>query len=118
MDMDDDQEYGQPPSAKRARVDTGDDLEDDLPVPTAPAPVAPTASRQVIKRNKQGKLGLPFGSVVKLHVKRAPWSFSSPWRRESQVTVTGTGFLVHGKRILTNAHVVENQVSSLNVLFC
>lgn len=57
------------------------------------------------------KLGLPFGSVVKLHVKRAPWSFSSPWRRESQVTVTGTGFLLNGRHILTNAHVIEHHVN-------
>lgn len=53
------------------------------------------------------------GSVCKLFVKRVPCNFADPWRKHSQQSSTGTGFLVAGKWIVTNAHVVHRAVSVL-----
>ncbi|CAE8635265.1 unnamed protein product [Polarella glacialis] len=53
------------------------------------------------------------GSVCKLFVKKAPSNFSDPWRKHSQQSSTGTGFLVGGRWIVTNAHVVHRAVSVL-----
>lgn len=51
------------------------------------------------------------GSVCKLFVKKVPANFADPWRKHSQTTSTGTGFLIQGKWIVTNAHVVHRAVS-------
>ena len=46
-------------------------------------------------------------SVVKIFTTyRAP-DFESPWTKESPSDISGTGFVISGNRILTNAHVVE-----------
>lgn len=50
-------------------------------------------------------------SVCKLFVKKAPANFRDPWRKHSQQSSTGTGFLVRGKWVVTNAHVVHRAVS-------
>ncbi len=34
--------------------------------------------------------------------------FSNPWRASRPAQGNGTGFIIHGKRILTNAHVISN----------
>lgn len=73
------------------------------------------------KRSRLGKLVLDgergvaagTGSVCKLFVKKVLANFSDPWRRHSQQTSTGTGFLVDGRWIVTNAHVVHRSVSVL-----
>lgn len=51
------------------------------------------------------------GSVCKLFVKKVPANFADPWRKHSQTTSTGTGILIRGKWIVTNAHVVNRAVS-------
>jgi len=53
------------------------------------------------------------GSVCKLFVKKVPANFACPWRKSSQSSSTGTGFLTRGKWIVTNAHVVHRAVSVL-----
>jgi S1-C subfamily serine protease len=46
-------------------------------------------------------------SVVKVFATyRAP-SFERPWTKEAPEEFTGTGFVIDGQRIITNAHVVE-----------
>ncbi len=46
-------------------------------------------------------------SVVKIFTTyRAP-DFESPWTKQSPSDISGTGFVISGNRILTNAHVVE-----------
>ncbi len=46
-------------------------------------------------------------SVVKIFTTyRAP-NFEAPWTKESPSEISGTGFVIEGNRILTNAHVVE-----------
>ncbi len=46
-------------------------------------------------------------SIVKIHATFRGADFSRPWTKESPYEVSGTGFVIDGNRILTNAHVVE-----------
>ncbi len=53
------------------------------------------------------RLGSTRDSVVKIFTTfRAP-DFESPWTKSPPTEVSGTGFVIDGDRILTNAHVVE-----------
>jgi len=46
-------------------------------------------------------------SVVKLHVTQRPPDLLRPWTKASAVTASGSGVVIEGNRILTNAHVVR-----------
>lgn len=46
-------------------------------------------------------------SVVKIFATYRGPSFESPWNKDDPMEFTGTGFVIEGNRILTNAHVVE-----------
>eukprot|EP00568_Trieres_chinensis_P000836 CAMPEP_0183300494 /NCGR_PEP_ID=MMETSP0160_2-20130417/6908_1 /TAXON_ID=2839 ORGANISM="Odontella Sinensis, Strain Grunow 1884" /NCGR_SAMPLE_ID=MMETSP0160_2 /ASSEMBLY_ACC=CAM_ASM_000250 /LENGTH=600 /DNA_ID=CAMNT_0025462933 /DNA_START=135 /DNA_END=1937 /DNA_ORIENTATION=- len=45
--------------------------------------------------------------IVKLIVQSVTPNYAEPWRRKAQSSSAGTGFLVEGRRIVTNAHVVR-----------
>ncbi|HEY4312436.1 MAG TPA: trypsin-like peptidase domain-containing protein [Pirellulales bacterium] len=45
-------------------------------------------------------------SVVKIHTTQRLPDFFRPWTKSSSREMSGTGFVIDGKRILTNAHVV------------
>jgi S1-C subfamily serine protease len=45
-------------------------------------------------------------SVVKVHVTRREPDFQRPWNKRNPEEATGSGAIIDGKRILTNAHVV------------
>jgi S1-C subfamily serine protease len=47
-------------------------------------------------------------SVVHVQVFRAAFDWAQPWRQESVTGASGSGFLVEGARIMTNAHVIAN----------
>jgi S1-C subfamily serine protease len=49
-------------------------------------------------------------SVVKLFVTRSEPDYIQPWQMKNQTSATGSGAIIEGKRILTNAHVVSDQV--------
>ena len=53
---------------------------------------------------------LPLGSVVVVECTSTSPSFISPWRYRDQQRTVGSGFVIMGRRILTNAHVVRNAV--------
>ncbi len=46
-------------------------------------------------------------SVVKIHVTSKSFEYSEPWN-SSTLSFTGTGFVIAGNRIITNAHIVED----------
>src|SRR3954447_18136596 len=46
--------------------------------------------------------------VVKIHTTRRDPDLVRPWTKENPVSVSGSGIVIQGKRILTNAHVVQN----------
>jgi S1-C subfamily serine protease len=48
------------------------------------------------------------GSVVKIDVSASVPNYQAPWQREQPETRRGSGAIVSGKRILTNAHVVRD----------
>ena len=45
-------------------------------------------------------------SVVKIHATLREPNFARPWTKDSPREVSGSGVILAGKRILTNAHVV------------
>lgn len=47
------------------------------------------------------------GSVVKLHVTQRGPDYSRPWTKSAPTTSVGSGAIIEGNRILTNAHVVR-----------
>jgi len=81
---------------------------------------APEGSRNVLSGSGGGSapsdargVSAGTGSVCKLFVKRVQCNYADPWRKHSQQSSTGTGFLVKGRWIVTNAHVVHRAVSVL-----
>lgn len=46
-------------------------------------------------------------SVVRFSVQQRSPDFYRPWLKSNPIEVTGTGFVIAGQRILTNAHVVN-----------
>jgi len=50
-------------------------------------------------------------SVVKVYVSNKPWSQRQPWQRLAAISGTGSAFVVAGRRLLTNAHVVDDEVA-------
>lgn len=45
--------------------------------------------------------------VCRIEVSRVDWIVEQPWQRAPQSKSSGTGFVIEGERILTNAHVVR-----------
>ena len=78
------------PAIRAAEGDTG-------AAPAAPStPVAPA----------EAKSGTVENSVVKVFATMRHPDLGRPWNKESPREVTGSGVVIEGKRILTNAHVV------------
>ena len=46
-------------------------------------------------------------AVVKIHVTSRPPDFAQPWARGEPKQISGSGVVITGQRILTNAHVVD-----------
>jgi S1-C subfamily serine protease len=53
------------------------------------------------------------GSVVKIHVTNREPDFARPWAKGSPKQIFGSGVIIEGKRILTNAHVVNYAIRIL-----
>jgi S1-C subfamily serine protease len=75
-----------------------------LPVPT-PAPAPPTADSARDTVTASGNSHLENAAIKVFSTLRAPDPFK-PWSKASPQEVTGSGVVIEGKRILTNAHVV------------
>lgn len=48
------------------------------------------------------------GAVLKVYVTRQRWDYALPWQRQPPQRGTGSAFIINGRRILTNAHVVSD----------
>jgi S1-C subfamily serine protease len=48
-------------------------------------------------------------AVVKIYTVNNGYDYYSPWQKFGQTSSSGSGCIISGKRILTNAHVVANQ---------
>jgi len=65
------------------------------------------------RRDRSGLMRSMLRSVVKVMVTSDAPDYEQPWQTEGPDTAVGSGAIVmtsHGARVLTNAHVVENQV--------
>jgi len=69
------------------------------PDETAPAPKASTAPARTTSNALEN-------SVVKIFSTVRPPDFYKPWTKSQPTEATGTGVVIEGKRILSNAHVV------------
>jgi S1-C subfamily serine protease len=82
---------------------------DALAVPAAP--VTPTASPQVTAEGQSSPSATPSkaveNSVVKVFATLRSPDPSKPWTKREPAEITGSGTIISGNRILTNAHVVQ-----------
>jgi S1-C subfamily serine protease len=67
----------------------------------APAPVAAPAPRAAAGNHVAA-------SVVHVQVFRSAFDWSLPWRQQPVSGASGSGFVIEGGRILTNAHVIAD----------
>lgn len=63
----------------------------------------------IMKQKSNGNQVLPTDVVVKIHATGARPSYIQPWQVLHQKSWTGTGFVIEGHQIMTNAHVVQDQ---------
>ncbi len=47
-------------------------------------------------------------SVVKIYTVASSYNYDNPWQMGGQSNGTGSGCIIDGERILTNAHVISN----------
>ena len=48
--------------------------------------------------------------VCRVEVAKVDWDHLSPWQKTAQMRSTGTAFVIEGRRLLTNAHVVKSAI--------
>ena len=48
--------------------------------------------------------------VCRIEVAKVEWSYLQPWQRTTQMKSVGSGFVIDGHRLLTNAHVVKSAI--------
>ncbi len=48
-------------------------------------------------------------AVVKIYTVNNRYNYHEPWQMQGQSTFQGSGVVIQGERILTNAHVVSDQ---------
>jgi S1-C subfamily serine protease len=52
---------------------------------------------------------VPINSILKVYATIGSPNYAQPWQSKPLKDVTGSGFVIDGRRILTNAHVVADQ---------
>lgn len=50
----------------------------------------------------------PHEAIILIRVVKQPFNYVTPWKRAPFSRISGSGFMVEGNRILTNAHNVSN----------
>jgi len=65
-------------------------------------------TNSVLKEDSTTTVRLPTDIAVKLYVTGVEQSYLNPWTVKGQRKWTGTGFILSGQRIMTNAHVAAN----------
>eukprot|EP00929_Paragymnodinium_shiwhaense_P023267 TRINITY_DN14610_c0_g1_i1.p1 TRINITY_DN14610_c0_g1~~TRINITY_DN14610_c0_g1_i1.p1 ORF type:complete len:550 (+),score=113.11 TRINITY_DN14610_c0_g1_i1:146-1795(+) len=86
-----------------------DNAEDDL-LGSSPRPAFLPLPQAVcnLREAKNDTVHLPTDTVVKIYNTETRPSYLNPWQVLSQRKCTGTGFVIEGRRIVTNAHIVDN----------
>ncbi|XP_020865619.1 LOW QUALITY PROTEIN: putative protease Do-like 3, mitochondrial [Arabidopsis lyrata subsp. lyrata] len=74
-------------------------------------PVKEVSSDDAAENMTTSAIDLALNSVVKVFIVSSKHRIFQPWQISMQSECTGSGFVISGKRILTNAHVVADQTS-------
>ncbi|KAG2483061.1 hypothetical protein HYH03_018044 [Edaphochlamys debaryana] len=73
-----------------------------------PKPRARTRSGDLGERGETGESDTNMEAVVKVFCTHVEPNYSLPWQRKRQYSSNSSGFLLPGRRILTNAHCVDH----------
>lgn len=65
-------------------------------------------SPHVFNDESNQNISVLMDSVIKVFCVHSEPNFSLPWQRKRQYTSSGSGFIISGRRILTNAHCVDH----------
>jgi S1-C subfamily serine protease len=82
--------------------------------PNAPAQPPQELSPQPIIRKKTRSSSIRkelLKSVVKIFTVKTEPDYTMPWQMKRQTSSTASGFIISGRRIVTNAHAVDYQTS-------
>ncbi|AQK83416.1 Protease Do-like 9 [Zea mays] len=95
---------GGPKGAPNGAVDVAEPSRRELAVKMVevPAAVEPLRWDQVVK------VVPSMDAVVKVFCVHTEPNFSLPWQRKRQYSSSSSGFIIGGRRVLTNAHSVEH----------
>ncbi len=82
--------------------------------PIQPPPAKPKAPvKKIINKislaKKKNNIRKFKNSIIKIFAMRSQPNYNQPWQNYPQRPATGSGFVISGNRILTNAHIVANQ---------
>jgi S1-C subfamily serine protease len=61
-------------------------------------------------RTRNNNMSQNAHGVCRIEVAKVEWDPLQPWQRGQQSRSTGTGFVIDGERLLTNAHVVKSAI--------
>lgn len=76
---------------------------------TEPESVDPvTKDMPFIRTDAYAAIEVALDAVVKIFTVASSPNYFLPWQNKPQREITGSGFVIHGRRILTNAHVVAD----------
>ena len=70
---------------------------------------ARSAHRSYRSMHDASSLNKLYGAVIKVYATVVPPNYFLPWTKKPQREATGSGFMIKGNRILTNAHVVAGE---------
>lgn len=70
--------------------------------------IQPRSAAAALTHTTNTAVELAFNSVVKIFTVSCSPNYLLPWQNKSQRESMGSGFVIHGRKILTNAHVVAD----------
>jgi hypothetical protein len=68
----------------------------------------PAAAVEPLRWDQVVKVVPSMDAVVKVFCVHTEPNFSLPWQRKRQYSSSSSGFIIGGRRVLTNAHSVEH----------
>ncbi|XP_022855680.1 protease Do-like 9 isoform X2 [Olea europaea var. sylvestris] len=84
------------------------DSSKTLPVPVPPIANGCAAIASITAENAVARVVPSMDAVVKVFCVHTEPNFSLPWQRKRQYSSSSSGFVIKGRRVLTNAHSVEH----------
>ena len=94
-----------PDDISMAEVNGNGNARETPPLPKAQQSTSSSSTTVAASSFLTGKEG-----VCRIEVSRVEWMTTAPWQRTPQTKASGTGFVIEGQYLLTNAHVVKSAV--------